>query len=59
MVQAIIWMAALGVLAIFAMVPTTVHLMKEILVEDDAETEIEQQRVARRERHHEQEGAGS
>lgn len=51
------WIAGLGVLAIFAMIPMSVHLLKEVLVRDEAE--IEPQRVERREAPREQDGAGS
>lgn len=55
--EAIIWMAALGVLAIFAMVPMTVHLLKEVLVADGEE--IDTGRVERREAPRGQGGTGS
>jgi hypothetical protein len=54
--EAILWIAGLGVLAIFAMIPMSVHLMKAALHEDE-EAEIEPRQVERREPR--QGGAGS
>ena len=55
--EAIMWIAGLGVLAIFAMIPMSVHLLKEILVADEAE--IEPQHVESAETPRGQGGTGS